>query len=433
MINIKFENSQCKIEGLTTEQFRAFRKFLSYEVNPKTAYFSGGFVRPKSVVDAKGFFPSGLINKAKGYLTQSRLEFGVQDVRIPPAIKPNAYKLKMVPHKFQLEAAEKAIKSARGGVVAVTGSGKSFIIALIASKLGVSTLVVVPSVGIREQLIEAFKAYGCDMSKIDVWNIDSKALKTKKHYDCLIIDECHHVAAKSYQYLNNKYWNGIYYRFFLTATWGRNESNEQLLFESIAGEVVYQLPYKTAVDHGYIVPVEAYYFDVPKSEYGGYNWSAVYNELVVKNPIRNQLVTELMLRLKVDTIPTLCLVKEIEHGNLLSKLSGVPFANGQDEDSRRHIEDFNKGLITSLIGTVGILGEGVDTKPAEYVIVAGLGKAKSSFMQQVGRGVRKHKNKESCKVILFRDPSHKWTVNHFNAQKKILLEEYGVKVLKLIV
>ena len=84
--------------------------------------------------------------------------------------------------------------------------------------------------------------------------------------------------------------------------------------------------------------------------------------------------------------PTLTLVKEINHGKALSVLSDSPFSNGEDEESRKYIELFKEARIKTLIGTTGVLGEGVDTKPAEYVIIAGLGKSKNAFMQQVGRG-----------------------------------------------
>ena len=43
--------------------------------------------------------------------------------------------------------------------------------------------------------------------------------------------------------------------------------------------------------------------------------------------------------------------------------------------------EFNMGEIKTLIGTTGVVGEGVDTRPTEYVIIAGLGKSKPAFMQ----------------------------------------------------
>ena len=284
-----------------------------------------------------------------------------------------------------------------------------------------------PSREIKLQLKASLK----DLKNVIVENIDSKALNSLKDVDCLIIDECHHVAAKTYQRLNKMVWNGIYYRYMLTATPFRNQESEQLLFEGIAGKVIYELTYQDAVKNNYICPVEAFYHKLPKTNVAGYTWAQVYSELVVNNEHRNLVIAKTLLQLNAAGVATLCLVKEVAHGDTLSALTNLPFANGKDDDTRQFIKEFNEGRLKTLIGTTGILGEGVDTKPCEYVVIAGLGKAKSAFMQQVGRAIRRYPGKESAKVILFRDPSHKWTLAHFNAQKQILLVEYGISVIAL--
>lgn len=312
-----------------------------------------------------------------------------------------------------------------------TGSGKSIAMALLIKKFQLKTLVIVPNLELKRQLTEVFEQFFVDTKDIIIENIDSPRLKKIYDVDLLIIDECHRSAAITYRQLNKNYWNNIYHRFFFSATFFRNDPEEQLLMESIVGTAIYQLTYKEAVSKKYIVPIEAYYIDLPKQETDAWTYKQVYNELVVHNEYRNNAIGALLLRLLGHGLPSLCLVREVVHGKLLSELAGIPFVSGYDDASRQYIKPFNAGDIKSLIGTTGILGEGVDTKPCEYVIVAGLGKAKSQFMQQVGRAVRKYPGKESAKIILIRDRSHKFTLRHYNAQVKILKEEYGVKPMKL--
>jgi superfamily II DNA or RNA helicase len=247
----------------------------------------------------------------------------------------------------------------------------------------------------------------------------------------LIIDEAHHAAARTYQNLNKKVWDGIHYRFFLTATPFRNDPEETLLFEGIAGQIIYQLTYQKAIAKGYIVPIEAYYIEIPKQKTNAYTWREVYDELIVNHKIRNETIANLMISLHESGASTLCLVKEIAHGEILADLTGAGFANGQDDDTRDLITAFNRVKIKTLIGTTGILGEGVDSKPCEYVIIAGLGKAKSAFMQQVGRSVRTYPGKESAKVILIKDTSHKFLSKHFREQCAILKDEYNIIPIKL--
>ena len=424
-VTITIDNSYSKINGLTSTQFKKLKKVLSYITDPQIAYFNGGFQRRKYLIDAKGSFPTGLLAKVRKFAPEAHINDN-RNIPIRHIKFDKADIFHPVPHEWQLDAIEKALKSGRGGIVAPTGTGKSLVIALLALRLGLKVLCVVPTIEIKNQLKEALNTF--KVNNVTVENIDSKNLYRESNYDCLIIDECHHVAARTYQNLNKKYWKKIYYRYFLTATWGRNNNNENLLFEGIAGEVIYKLSYKEAVKKNYIVPVEAYYIELPKKDTEAFTWAQVYKELVVENEYRNEIILDLFNSLDKAQISTLCLVKEVKHGH---NLKGYYFANGQDENSRKFIKDFNKRHINILIGTTGILGEGVDTKPCEYVIIAGLGKAKSAFLQQIGRGVRVYPNKESCKVIIFKDASHKFTLRHYKEQCKILKEELGIVPMKL--
>jgi superfamily II DNA or RNA helicase len=191
------------------------------------------------------------------------------------------------------------------------------------------------------------------------------------------------------------------------------------------------LTYKDAVKHGYIVPVEAYYIDCVKIPVAGYKWPEVYKEIVVNNENRNAQIAGMLYNLQIANKSTLCLVKEIAHGNALAELTNIPFANGVSEETPSLIKQFNNKEIPILIGTEGVLSEGIDTKPCEYVLITGLGKAKSRLMQAVGRAVRRHPGKETAKVVLFRDKSHKWSLQHYAEQAKIMKEVYGVIPQKL--
>lgn len=420
-------NSYSKIEGFNHEQFQALRKLLSYEIPKSQQFYTGGrFGNKRYLIDKKGNFPSGLVNKVLPYVTE------IVDLRKQP-IKPIEgikAKFEYRPYDEQIEAAKAICVHKRGIIRASTGLGKSLIGGLIVNALKLKTLIVVPNLTLKYQLIESMSKWFGSLDHITIENIDSPKLEKEGEYDLLIIDEAHHASAKTYRHLNKKYWHNIYYRVFLTATPYRTNSEENMLLQSICGEVIYDIPYKTAVEKGYIVPIEAYYYALPPAIAKGYTWSQVYSDRIVKNSLRNKMIAELALNLNSTGVPTLVLVKEIAHGKKLSEMTGLPFVSGQDEESKRYILDFNAGRIKCLIGTRGVLGEGVDSRPAEFIILADSGKARGAFMQACGRGFRRHGNKESCKIILFKDNSHKWLKAHFAAQLKILKEEYGIKAVK---
>jgi len=333
----------------------------------------------------------------------------------------------------QLEIAEIASKYHHGTISAVTGFGKSVAIALIIQKLQVRTLVVVPNLTLKYQLSETFKKLFGSLENITIENIDSTALKTNTNYDCLIIDEAHRSAAKTYRKLNKTAWRGIYYRFAFTGTPFRNRDEEQLLLESVAGQVIYEIDYYKAASRGYISEIEAYFIEVPKIKLkcNPKSWPAVYSELIVNNEARNNMISKLILTLDAAKISTLCLVKEIRHGENLRVSTGAAFMHGEAENNRVLLLEFLLGQRHSLLGTVGVLSEGVDTKRAEFVIIGGLGKSRPQFIQSVGRVIRTSPGKTSGKVIIILDRSHPWCVKHFKEQCKILLETYGVVPLKL--
>lgn len=435
MIDIKIGNSYSQISNMTNSQFSEIRKVLSYKSDPKAAYFSSYGPQVKYLIDKKGSFPTGLLTKVLKTVSSWPVK-SITNLTTPP--KPRKlFKLELgtiTPYADQLRAVEAAYNACRGTISMPTGTGKSLVIALLLNKFQLKTLIVVPTLELKYQLEATIKQVFGSLGYTTVLNIDSPLLLKATDYDLLIVDECHHSAAKTYHKLNKTAWVGIYHRICLTATAYRNNPEETLLFEAIAGDLVFHLSYKDAIAKGYIVPVEAFYYDLPKVKNDYYTWQEVYSNLVVNNQYRNSVIGDALTTMAENDKAVLCLVKEVKHGQNLVRITpmAVPFVNGQDEESRDFIRQFNSGGQMALIGTTGLLGEGVDTKPAEYVIIAGLGKAKSAFMQQIGRGVRTYPGKESCKIILFRDPSHRFTLRHFNEQKKILLEEFGIVPVRLV-
>lgn len=430
MIVLEIGNSISRLRGLPTGPFNRLRALLSYQIDPYTSYYGGGHKpRRQYLIDVKGVFPSGVLSRVTEFLAKESIQFETADSRKIPRnkqlFKP---KFKHRPYVDQITASNNAVNEHRGILSLPTGTGKSLLTQLIVANFGAPALIVVPTLELKRQLTEDCTAvFGTTaMKHITIENIDSSALDEPGDYDVLIIDEAHHAASKRYQQLNRKVWGGIYYRFFLTATPFRTNSEENLLFEGIAGKVIYRLFYAEAVKKGYIVPVESFYVKLNKKPTDSYTWREVYSELVVNNEERNVAIAEMAASLESAKCPTLILVKEVKHGKLIADLCGMPFAHAEGDNCRQYIQAFNDGKITVLIGTEGILGEGVDTRPCEYVIVAGLGKAKGAFMQKIGRGVRQYGMKKSAKVVLFRDSSHRFLLRHFNEQRKILKEEYGI-------
>lgn len=418
MVQLLIDNSYSKVTGLSVKQEKELKELLSFSVG---SYFGPFGIKRRSLLDKRGHFPTGLLSRVEAYLGKGG--YARKNLRAQPISQlwPISASL---PYAAQSSALIAAIDNHQGIISMPTGAGKSKVVEMISERLGVKTLVIVPSLEIKKQLSSTLKR----LSNVTIENIDSKALNSLTGFDCLIIDEAHHVAARTYQKLNKTAWKGIYYRFMLTATPFRNQDEETLLFEGIAGQVIYRQTYQEAVEAKSIVPIEGYYLDVPPSNLKGEPYPYAYKHGVVNNETRNLMISKLLLTIPK---PTLCLVKEVLHGQTLSEMSGIPFVSGQDDESKDYIRQFNEGEITHLIGTQQVLGEGIDTRPAEFIIVASLTKAKSQLMQICGRGVRNYPGKESASIILFKDKSNSYLLKHYQAQCKVMKTEYGVIPLKL--
>ncbi len=434
MATLKLGNSYSQLSGLSVGQYRQIKDAMSYYVDSGP----GTLPRKVSLLSKKLEFPTGLAYLLEGILTPS-----VIDTRIRPVTPVDAPGTLFMPGRYitpyfdQTAAVEALMPSGRGLIVAPTGCGKSLIIALAIDTFKVKTLVVVPSLELKRQLtsnlLHWFGHENCNRF-VRVANIDSlDPNKPLTDTGMLIVDELHHVAAKSYRDLNKRAWTGVYYRLGLTATPFRSSEDERLLFESFLANEIYRIPYRRAVEQGYVVPMECYYLEATKFQTIGNqkHYGAMYSENIVQNKQRNKMIAVALARLHSQKKSTLCLVREIQHGEILSNMTGLPFANGKDGFSEQLIKGFNQGEIKSLIATVGVCGEGVDTKPAEWVIIAGAGKARTQFMQQVGRAFRTYPGKETCKVLLIKDQAHPWFRKHSREQMQIVREEYEVEPLLL--
>ncbi len=435
MIQLTLGNSLSRIENLSESQYRDLREVLSYE-DAEGAYFAGRLTNTKRyLLDRKGNYPSGIQYLVDNWLAGTPAT--LLDTRIKPKSNPGMFKLALgsiAPRPYQHEAVKVATSSARAGFEMCTGSGKSITMALLIHALQLRTLVIVPNLGLKEQLTETFRQLFGNLNNITVENIASPKLRTATNYDCLILDECHHAASTSYQRLNKTAWKGIYHRYFFSGTFFRSQAHEGLLFEGIAGQSLYKYTYRQAVKDGAVVPIEAYYLDVPKTvdiKGNETSWPSMYSELVVKNEPRNNLLITLLYRLQKSGVSTLCLVKEVSHGDTLSADGAFHFANGKAEGCSDLISRFSSGEIGTLVATGGVCAEGVDTRACEFVVIAGLGKSKNLLMQCFGRAIRLYSGKETAKVILLRDTSHKFTKSHFAAQCKVLKDEYDTVPTKL--
>jgi len=157
----------------------------------------------------------------------------------------------------------------------------------------------------------------------------------------------------------------------------------------------------------------------------------MYENNIVNNAYRNNLVVESVEKLYNNKKRILVLVKHIAHGNILlkaikKKLKHVKvyFVQGcvQPEDRRAILDGMRNHEIEIIIGTA-LADEGLDIPSLDSVILAGAGKSKSRALQRIGRTMRPHGDKEKAIVIDFYDRGLKYLAKHSRARIKIYQSE----------
>lgn len=342
---------------------------------------------------------------------------------------------------YQQQASDRAVefflsKSAHNAIeVLPTGSGKSLIIADIASRLEGHTLVFQPSKEILEQNFSKMQGYGVtdiaifsasfnskEISRITFATIGSAIhhIEEFMHFNNVIIDECHYVNSKA----------GMYEKFIsetnckvlgLTATPYRLSSSSfcsMLKFLTrtrprIFSKVIYQVQIKTLLNMGYLADLD--YFRCPAPLYDERNLKdnstgADFTDKSVKAEYQRidfyswlvQIVSRVMQPKdgkKRNGI--LVFTRFLEEAERLKREIGcceMVSGDTPKKERERVISEFKNGNIKVVVN-VGVLTTGFDYPELDTIIMARPTKSLSLWYQIVGRAIRPSPLKEKGWVI----------------------------------
>lgn len=226
-------------------------------------------------------------------------------------------------------------------------------------------------------------------------------------FDYLIVDECHHAAANTYQkiftYFHPKFILG------LTATPERSDGEDMLeLFQNVA----HKMDLKTAVERGVLVPIRCVRvktnIDLTDVRINGIKYNSQDLESKLFIPERNQLIVDTYLKY-VNGKKTVIFCASVDHAAEIAKLlrdNGVKAeaVSGRDRvEIRNKIrKDYETGS-TNVLCACDLLNEGWDSPHTTVLFMARPTMSKTIYMQQLGRGTRRYPGKDDLLVIDFVD------------------------------
>lgn len=315
-------------------------------------------------------------------------------------------------------------------MVLPTGSGKSLIIADIASKLTEPTLVFQPSKEILEQNFEKLCSYGVldcsiysaslnrkEISRITFATIGS-AINNKEafsHFKFVIIDECHLVSAKQGQYL--EFLESMNVPVLgLTATPYRLSSTS---FGSILKfitrtrprvfkEVIYHCQISELLEREFLAKLKYYQIKAISSENLVLNSTkADYTDKSVRDEYRRanfqEKALEIVERLiKAGRENILVFTRFIEESefivNRLEGLAEIVTGETPKKERERILSDFKSGQIR-VVCNVGVLTTGFDFPQLSTIVLARPTMSLALYYQMIGRSIRPHKEKKEGWIV----------------------------------
>ena len=305
-----------------------------------------------------------------------------------------------------------------------TGVGKTITAATDAKAVGGRTLFLVNALKLASQAKDTFAkvwpeaALGeytgsqKDMSQTVIFaTVQSISKDLEKFsptdFDYLIVDECHHAAANTYQkiftYFHPKFILG------LTATPERSDGEDMLeLFQNVA----HKMDLKTAVERGVLVPIRCIRvktnIDLTDVRINGIKYNSQDLESKLFIPERNQLIVDTYLKY-VNGKKTVIFCASVDHAAEIAKLlrdSGVKAeaVSGRDrvEVREKILKDYETGS-TNVLCACDLLNEGWDSPHTTVLFMARPTMSKTIYLQQLGRGTRRCPGKEDLLVIDFVD------------------------------
>jgi superfamily II DNA or RNA helicase len=225
----------------------------------------------------------------------------------------------------------------------------------------------------------------------------------KQRNVAVIMDEVHHVPARTVKKVMMEAGDGWALRVGLSATPWRNDGRDLEIY-AYAGTVVEpKISSSYLIKNGFAVPVEIRVVEAPLCEEveeceeleGAQKYMCVRRALV-ECETRNEFIIELAERSEKPVLIITPFVKHAEKLFKLAKETGLKAAlvTGvvKAEERKKIYDALKRGEIEVLIATT-LADEGLDLPPLRTLIIALGGKSKTRTLQRIGRLVRPYPGK----------------------------------------
>lgn len=306
-------------------------------------------------------------------------------------------------------AIEKTLDKDFGVIVSPPGSGKTVIGLELISQKRQPALIIVHRKQLFDQWIERIQSF-LKISKKDIGQIGNQKFKIGKEitvamiqslskndeiekisnsFGTIIVDECHHIPAKSFREVIVNF--NSFYLYGLTATPKRKNNDEKLIYVYI-GNILYnvdqidQIRQKQTKIEVNIKETNLYApFDYKIDKY------ETISRILIHDTNRNSLILD-DIEKNADRFKTFLILTERKaHVDILNlylkdKYETITIHGEDSESSRKSkIEQLKQGHFKIVISTGQYFGEGIDLNNLECLIIAYPFAFEGKLIQYIGR------------------------------------------------
>lgn len=345
-----------------------------------------------------------------------------------------SFSLNQIKTNFMQEKALEKLENLRNKsenkalIIAATGTGKTYLSAFDVKNFKAKTIlflvhrenILIKAKQSFEEIlphINSFGLYTGNKKEQDknylfstIQTMSSNFLEfSQDFFDYIIIDEAHHATSPSYKkildYFKPKFLLG------LTATSNRMDGNS--IYEIFDENIALDIRLNDALEHNLIVPFHYYGIsDIQSIDYENVDLTKI--DILAKLLSVNKRVDFIIQKLNFYSnsgnkrkVLGFCVSKE--HCIFMSEefnkkgINSITLTSedsiSKREDSIKRLENKNDSL--EVIFTVDIFNEGIDIPSINMVLFLRPTNSPIVFVQQLGRGLRKYKNKEFLTVLDF--------------------------------
>jgi len=420
--------------------------------NPEGENVSGwdGWIRllhqPKTMYP---YFPTGLLAKLTRICTKYNYVPQVHDTRIRP--EPGFPELAPIPLRDYQEAAVAAgVRIGRGVFDMVPRSGKTRVACELQRRIALPTIWIAPTDRIIDQttkVIEGFfgKNYVTHLIGGSHWreasnsNIVTCTMATAvslpvEFYatrQMLVVDETHHMGAKSFTKEIFPKCDHIFYRFGMTGTFFRSGTDDMAM-HGLLSNTIYKVTSAELLNRGFLVPTKVVFVPVPahpKLRGAGNMFNGGFGKLGIhEHHYRNQLAAAAALQLWQLGKKVLILVgtkaqgRELDHAlkaYLPEAPAGAEFnaveflSTDRPRDVQvRVIESFLANQEVKILLGTSLLGEGVDLPNVDALVYVRGEKAEVTLTQNAYRVATAIPGKRAAIIVDFADRHHRHLLAH---------------------